>query len=88
MVVRLSAVHASCPLPPGRFVVLISDRGWVDPSAIVQLEKLDELKNQGPHGILIVVLNMIVLYQGMSCGRWSLMSYTKCRLFTKSEFTE
>jgi hypothetical protein len=43
--VRLSAPCTGCPLPPGRFMVLISIRGWVDPSAIVWLEGLGQLKN-------------------------------------------
>jgi hypothetical protein len=45
MGVRLSAPHIDRPLPPGRFLVLISVRGWVDPRAIVRLEGLGQLKN-------------------------------------------
>jgi hypothetical protein len=45
MAVRLSALHSGQPLHPGRFLVLISVRGWVDPRAIVWLEGLDKLKN-------------------------------------------
>jgi hypothetical protein len=45
MAVRLSALRAGCPLPRGRFLVLISVRGWVDPRVIVRLEGLDKLKN-------------------------------------------
>jgi hypothetical protein len=45
MAVRLSALRAGRPLPPGRFLVLISVRGWVDPRAIVWLGGLGQLKN-------------------------------------------
>jgi hypothetical protein len=45
MKVRLSALSAGCPLPPGIFLVLISVRGYLDPRAIVRLEGLGQLKN-------------------------------------------
>jgi hypothetical protein len=39
MAVRLSSLRAGRPLPPGRFLVLISIRGCLDPRAIVRLGK-------------------------------------------------
>jgi hypothetical protein len=44
MVVRLSALRACRPLPPGTFLVLISVRGWVDTRLIVWLEGLGQSK--------------------------------------------
>jgi hypothetical protein len=49
MSVRLSAIRACRPLPPGRFMVLISVRGLVDPRAIVRLEGLGLLKKWYQH---------------------------------------
>jgi hypothetical protein len=49
MAVRLSALCARRPLPPGRFLVLISVRGWVEPRAIVRLEGLGQLKKSNDH---------------------------------------
>jgi hypothetical protein len=45
MAVRLSALRTGCPLTPGKFLVLISVRGWVDLRAKVRLEGVDQLKN-------------------------------------------
>jgi hypothetical protein len=45
MVVNLSAIRARRPLPAGRFLVLISVRGWVNPRAIVWMKGLCQLKN-------------------------------------------
>jgi hypothetical protein len=44
MAVKLSASRAGRPLTTGRFLVLISVRGWVEPRAIVRLKGLDQLK--------------------------------------------
>jgi hypothetical protein len=42
---RLSAPLAGRFLPPGRFLVLVSLRGWFDTRTIVRLEGLSKLKN-------------------------------------------
>jgi hypothetical protein len=42
---RLSSSRAGRPFSPGRFLLFISIRGWVEPRAIVRLEGLGQLKN-------------------------------------------
>jgi hypothetical protein len=44
MAVKLSALRAGRPLPPERYVVLISVRGCVDSTATLQLEVSGKLK--------------------------------------------
>jgi hypothetical protein len=48
MAVKLPALRSGRSLPPERFLILISLRGWVDPRAIVRLEGLAELKYPMP----------------------------------------
>jgi hypothetical protein len=45
MAARLSVLRAGRPLAPGRFLILISVPGWVDPRVTVRLEGLGQLKN-------------------------------------------
>jgi hypothetical protein len=45
MAVR-SAVRSCRALPPGIFLVFISVRGWIIPSATVRLERLDQLEKK------------------------------------------
>jgi hypothetical protein len=45
MAARLSALRAGSTLPPGRFMVAISVRSWVDPRTVMRLEGLGQLKN-------------------------------------------
>jgi hypothetical protein len=52
MAARLSALRAGRFSPPGKFLVLISVRRWVDPRAIVRLEELGKLKKSTSSGTL------------------------------------
>jgi hypothetical protein len=48
--VSLSDLRAGRPLPPrGTFLVIIFIRGWVDPRAILRLERLGRSKKNPPH---------------------------------------
>jgi hypothetical protein len=45
MAVRLSALRAGLPLPPGRFMVLISVRGWVHHKAHIAARRIRWIEN-------------------------------------------
>jgi hypothetical protein len=59
MAVRLSAIRAGRPLPPGRFLVLISLRGWVDLRVIVRRKGIDQLKNPLTSGIETATFRLV-----------------------------
>jgi hypothetical protein len=65
MAVRLSALWASRPLPPVRFLVLIPVRGWVYPKAIVRLEGLLKLKKSTSPWIEPATFRLVAL-----CHNW------------------
>jgi hypothetical protein len=46
-------------IPPGRFLVLISDRGLVDPRAIVRLVGLGKLKISTPSGLELATFRLV-----------------------------
>jgi hypothetical protein len=60
MAVRMSALRAGRRLTPGRFLVLISVRGWVDTRVIVRLQRLGQLKNPMTLGD---VISLILFFQ-------------------------
>jgi hypothetical protein len=63
MAARLSTLRAGRFLPPGRFLVLISVRGWVDPRATVRLEGLGKLNISTSSGIQTGDLIIIIATQ-------------------------
>jgi hypothetical protein len=59
MAVNLSVLRAGRPLPQGRFLVLISVRDRVDPSAIVRLEGLGQLKKYTSSGLEPAIFRLV-----------------------------
>jgi hypothetical protein len=70
MAVRLSALSAGRPLPPGRFLVLISVRGWVDPTAVVGLEGSGQLKNPMTSSGILTLKYCENTWNKQGLGRW------------------
>jgi hypothetical protein len=60
---EVSTFSAGRPLTPGRFLVLISVRGLVEPRATVQLEELGQLKNPMTSSGIEPITFRIVAYQ-------------------------
>jgi hypothetical protein len=59
-VVRLPVLCTGHPLPPGRFLVLISVGGRVNPRSVIQLEGLGQLKNpMTPLGIKPITFQLV-----------------------------
>jgi hypothetical protein len=61
--VMLSALRPGCSLLPGRFLVLISVRGWVDPRVIVRLGVLGHLKHSLTSSYLLTYLRSWALLE-------------------------
>jgi hypothetical protein len=75
MAVR-SLLRSGRSLPPGRFLVLISVRDRVDPTAIVRLEGLSQLKTNDLIGNLTV---LTLCPTAVSRDTWKSNSYVTKR---------
>jgi hypothetical protein len=93
MAVRLSAPRDDRPLPPGRFLVLISVRGWVDPRAIVaagrirSIEKSSDLIGDRTSDLPVC---SVVPQPTTLCIKYSFMEpliAVRCRLWLPCYFT-
>jgi hypothetical protein len=88
MTVRSSALRASRPLPPERFLVLISVRDWVDTRAIVWLEGLGKLKKKKIHLIRtrshdLLAYSIVPQPTTLSCApyrSWQIL-YIRCSIY-------
>jgi hypothetical protein len=89
MVVRLSALGAGRLYPPGRFLILISVRGWVDLRTIVRLEGLDRLKNlMTSNGIEPATFRLIAQCLNQLRYRMQLLLLTYSPLITKESIND
>jgi hypothetical protein len=91
MAVRLSALRPGHILPPGTFLVLISLRDWVDPRAIVHLERLSQLKNPANWCYISTIFKMesaqIQHHASISCRsfRWEYLPPSRYYRPTKAK---
>jgi hypothetical protein len=77
--------------PPGRFLILISDRGWVDSRTIMQLEGLGPLKNPMPSSgiepatfqLVAQSLNQLRLRVLWWNGRYNTFNWRQANLLTR-----
>jgi hypothetical protein len=76
MAQSLSALRAGRFLLQGRFLVLISVRGWVDPRAIVRLEGLGKLKKSTSSGLELATFQLVAT----ACPAVQVSVYRICRM--------
>jgi hypothetical protein len=84
MAVR-SALHAGHPLPPGRFLVIISVRDWVDSRATVWLEGLGRIENIASNSSSVVRAFVVAGTYLLSCCRLFLACQSQSYVMTDGQ---
>jgi hypothetical protein len=85
---RLSALRAGRFLPPGRFLVLISVRSWVDPRAILRLKGFGKSKKSTSSGIRtgdLQACSIVAQSTTLPCAPYGIMEW--CLIKFSDSFT-
>jgi hypothetical protein len=83
MAVSLSALCISLPLPPGRFLLLISLGSWVDPRAIMRLEILGKPKISTLLGLKTATFKLVAQSLNHLCYCMPILPLIKILTFTR-----
>jgi hypothetical protein len=75
----------AAPLPSGRFLVLISVRGWIEPRAILRLEWLGQFKNPITMEIEPATFRLVAQY--LNQVRYRVSPLTKLSMFFLESWT-